>query len=298
MTADLSVTVGDITLKAPIMPASGTFGLGYGRVFDLNRLGALVPKTITLSPREGHPPPRLTEEAGGLMNAIGIPSVGVEKAISDVFPPYKAFAPPLVVSISGDTVEEFGALAARLDGVADALEVNLSCPNLEAGGQAFALDPAATRNAVAACRSATRLPLWCKLAPHAGRPQEVAKAAEDAGADALILANTLLAFAVDEAGKPRLANRTGGLSGRPVKPVALRLVDEAAQAVAIPLIGCGGVFTLRDVLDYFSAGASAVAVGTATFHRATTMVDLIDALACHCTAKGIAAADLVARRPS
>lgn len=297
---DLSVTLGTVRLDNPILPASGTFGIAHARVFDLARLGALVPKTVTPEPRPGHPPPRLVEAAGGLVNAIGIPSAGADAFLAEDLPGYLAVGPPVVVSLSADTAEGFAALVARFAGTGiAALELNLSCPNLEAGGRAFALDPDAARAVVAACRSRTGLPLWCKLSPNAGRPVEVAQAAAGAGADALIVANTQLALVLDAAHAPALANRTGGLSGPPMKPVNLRLVDAIVRAVDLPVVGCGGVARLADVLDYLAVGASAVAVGTATLSRPSTMVQLIDALAAHCAERGCTARDLTVatRRP-
>ncbi|MBJ3776267.1 dihydroorotate dehydrogenase [Acuticoccus mangrovi] len=293
---DLSVDIGGLRLKAPVVPASGTFSYAHGRIFPLGRLGALVPKTVMPEPRPGHPAPRLTEEAGGLVNAIGIPSVGTDAFIADVLPRYRDQGAPIVVSASADRVDAFAALVARLSGEGlGAIELNLSCPNLEAGGRAFALDPDETHRAVAACRAATGLPLWCKLSPNAGAPVEVAKAAVAAGGDALIVSNTMLALALDAEGRPRLANRTGGLSGAPVKPVNLRIVDEIASALDVPIIGCGGVASLKDVLDYFAAGASAVAVGTATLSRPSTMIHLIDALADYCLTHGVGVRDLIRR---
>ncbi|WP_108663360.1 dihydroorotate dehydrogenase [Acuticoccus kandeliae] len=296
--ADLSVRIGDVRLANPVLPASGTFGLGHARIFDITRLGALVPKTVMPDAQPGHPAPRLTEEAGGLINAIGIPSAGIRAFIADTLPLYRAFDAPLVISVSADTAETFAECVALLcaAGGLTAIELNLSCPNLEAGGRAFALDPEPTARVVRACRAVSTLPLWCKLSPNAGAPGTVAEAAAGEGADALILANTMLAIAFDKAGAPRLANRTGGLSGVPVKPINLRLTDEIARRVAIPIIGCGGVATLQDMLDYFAAGATAVAVGTATLSRPTTMVHLIDALGAHLDARGMAAQDLVRRR--
>lgn len=291
----LAVPLGALTLPSPILPASGTFGLAHGRVFDLSRLGAIVPKTVTPAAREGHPAPRLTEASGGLINAIGIPSVGVTAFIADVLPRYVGLGPPLIVSLSADTADAFAAAVAELSAAqVDGLELNLSCPNLEAAGDLFAASAQATARVVSACRAATALPLWCKLTPIAARPSEVARAAEGAGADALILTNTMPAMAFDAAGRPRLANRTGGLSGAPLKPIVLRLVDEVRRASGLPLIGCGGVAGLADVLDYFAAGASAVAVGTATLARPATMDRLIDALAVHCEALGCDAAAIVA----
>jgi len=295
MSADLAITLTGLRLPSPVLPASGTFGLAHGRVFDLSRLGAIVPKTVTPEVRAGRPAPRLTEEAGGLMNAIGIPSVGLEAFIADVLPHYVGLGPPLVVSLSAETADAFAAATARLsDTPADALELNLSCPNLEAGGDLFAMSPASTERVIAACRSATRLPLWVKLTPAAGAPADVARAAAAAGADALILSNTMPALALDAHQAPRLANRTGGLSGAPLKPITLRLVDEVSRATALPIIACGGVAHLADALDYFAVGASAVAVGTATLARPSTLRRLIDDLGDHCTARGVRAADIVA----
>ena len=295
MSGDLAVAIGGLTLPSPILPASGTFGRAHGRVFDLSRLGAIVPKTVTPGPREGNPAPRLTEEAGGLMNAIGIPSVGVTRFIAEVLPHYTGLGPPVVVSLSADTAAAFASAVAELSTApVDGLELNLSCPNLEAHGDLFAASPAATEEVVAACRAATVLPLWIKLTPVAAKPAEVARAAEAAGADALILTNTMPALALDASGRPRLANRTGGLSGAPLKPIVLRLVDELRRASGLPLIGCGGVARLADALDYFAAGATAVAVGTATLARPATMDRLIDSLAAHLEARGLDAADIVA----
>lgn len=295
MSAELSVTIGTVELQNPILPASGTFGEAYARVFDLSRLGALVPKTIMPTPRTGHPAPRLVEAAGGLINAIGIPTEG-EGILEREVARYTAYGPPVVVSLSADTVDAFAAITAKAAATeATALELNLSCPNLEEGGRAFALDPDPTFAVVAACRAVTQKPLWIKLSPNAGRPADVARAAEAAGADALILANTQLAMALRPDGAPALANRTGGLSGAPLKPVNLRLTDEIARATRLPLIGCGGVSTLRDVLDYMAVGASAVAVGTASLARPNAMPALIDALAEHCARHAIPARALTRR---
>jgi dihydroorotate dehydrogenase (NAD+) catalytic subunit len=293
--ADLSVALGPLVLANPILPASGTFGLGHARVFDLARLGALVPKTVMPDPRPGHPPPRLVETAGGLLNAIGIPSVGIDAFLAGELPVWRSFGPPVIVSLSADTADGFADLCGRIAADAAAIELNLSCPNLEAGGRAYALDPAATGRVVAACRGRTELPLLAKLSPAAGDPVAVAKAAITAGADALVIANTLLGLALRD-GRAALANRTGGLSGAPLKPVVLRIVDEVARQTGAPIVGCGGVATLADVLDYMAVGATAVAVGTATLARPSSMPRLLDALAAHCDRLGVAAPDL-RRRP-
>jgi len=294
---DLSVTLGSLTLANPVMPASGTFSARYDRVFPLSRLGALVPKTVMPDAQPGHPPPRIAETAGGLVNAIGIPSDGLEAFVRDTLPAWRRFGPPVVVSVSADSAERFAAMCARLDGEGvAAVELNLSCPNLEAGSRSFALDPDATGEAVAACRAASRLPLWAKLSPNAGDAVAVARAAEEAGAEVLIVGNTLLALAFDHRHRPALANRTGGMSGAPLKPVNLRIVDEIAGASRLPVVGCGGIASLSDVLDYFAAGATAGAVGTATFARPATMARILDDLAAHCAAEGVTAAALVRRR--
>ncbi len=290
--ADLSLTLGGVALACPVIPASGTFGLQHARVFDIDRLGALVPKTITPGARRGHPAPRLAEAAGGIINAIGIPSDGVEAFIRDVLPLYKAHRPPVIVSVSADTAAEFAELAERLSATdADAVELNLSCPNLEAGGRIFAADPRDAEAVVAGCRAVSTKPLWCKLTPAATAPGAVALACEAAGADALIASNTMPAMALGETGAPRVSNRTGGLSGPPLKPVGLRIVDDMVARVAIPIVGCGGVLTLADMRDYFAAGAAAVAVGTGTLHRPATMVRLIDDVAATLDREGTTLAD-------
>jgi len=297
MGADLSVTLGSLTLQNPVMPASGTFSTRYDRVFPLARLGALVPKTVMPEPQPGHPPPRIAETAGGLINAIGIPSEGLDAFIAGALAEWRTFGPPVIVSVSASTAEGFARMCVALEaeGVA-AVELNLSCPNLEAGGRSFALDPAATGEAVAACRAASRLPLWAKISPNAGAPVEVARAAGEAGAEVIVAGNTLLALAFDHRRRPVVANRTGGLSGAPLKPVALRIVDEVASLTGLPVVGCGGIATLADVLDHFAAGATAVAVGTANFARPATMARILDELARHCAAEGVTARELVRRR--
>ncbi|RAI03013.1 dihydroorotate dehydrogenase [Acuticoccus sediminis] len=293
---DLTVPIGSVTLRNPVIPASGTFAASYGRVYDLGRLGGLVPKTLMPGYRPGHPPNRLTETGGGLLNAVGIPSDGVEAFLDETLPAYKGWGTPLIVSISADTAAGFAELVRTLEGQGvDAIELNLSCPNLEEGGRSFALDTAMTAEVVAACRD-TALPLWAKLSPNAEDVAAIASAAVEAGADALIVANTLTGIAFRRDGRPALANVTGGLSGTPLKPVNLRCTYQVAQALPkVPVIGCGGIATLQDALDYMAAGASAVAVGSATFTRPLAMIHLIDAIATHCTTKGIAARDLTRR---
>lgn len=286
---DMSVDIGGLRLANPVMPASGTFAEGLGLAVDLNRIGALVTKTITRELRTGNPLPRVAEVAGGMLNAIGIPSKGVDYLLHHTLPLYRQWSPPLVVSISAPTVEGFASLAAEISvpGVA-AIEANISCPNIEEDGRAFAMRPASTEAVVRALRAATTLPLWVKLTPNTGEVAEVARAAEAAGADALVVANTILAMAIDlRTFKPALGNVMGGLSGPAVKPIVLRQVFQCARAVRVPVIGCGGISTAEDAAEYMLAGAAAVQVGTATFVNAAAMTGVIDGLNRFCEARGI-----------
>jgi dihydroorotate dehydrogenase (NAD+) catalytic subunit len=293
---DLSVRIGALTLANPVMPASGTFAEGLDKVMDFNRLGAFVTKTITRELRAGNPLPRVVERAGGLINSIGIPSKGVPYFIDHTLPYYAGYKPPLVVSISAPTAEEFAHLAGELTrpGVA-AIEANISCPNIEEDGKAFAMRAASTETVVRQLRAATSLPLWVKLTPNTGDIPEVARAAELAGADALVVANTILAMAIDlETFKPCLGNIMGGLSGPAVKPIVLRQVYQCSRAVKIPVIGCGGISTTEDAIEYLLAGAAAVQVGTATFVQPAAMISIIDGLKKFCERRDIpCVADLI-----
>jgi dihydroorotate dehydrogenase (NAD+) catalytic subunit len=287
---EMSVRIGSLTLANPVMPASGTFAEGLARAADLDRLGALVTKTITRELRAGNPLPRVAETVGGMLNAIGIPSKGVPYFLEHTLPLMGAFAPPLAVSISAPTAEGFASLAAEVSvpGVA-AIEANISCPNIEEDGRAFAMRPASTEAVIRQIRAATALPLWAKLTPNTGEVPEVARAAEAAGADALVVANTVLAMSVDLASfRPRLGNVMGGLSGPAIKPIVLRQVYQCARAVRIPVIGCGGISTAEDAAEYMIAGATAVQVGTATFLHPGAMEAVIDGLSRFCAARGIA----------
>jgi dihydroorotate dehydrogenase (NAD+) catalytic subunit len=286
---DMAVNIGGLRLANPVMPASGTFAEGLGNVVDLNRVGALVTKTITRELRAGNPLPRVAEVVGGMLNAIGIPSKGVPYLLEHTLTLYRQWTPPLVVSISAPTAEGFASLAAEVSvpGVA-AIEANISCPNIEEDGRAFAMRPASTRAVVQQMRAATSLPLWVKLTPNTGEVAEVAQAAEAAGADALVVANTILAMAIDlQTFKPALGNVMGGLSGPAVKPIVLRQVFQCARATRIPIIGCGGISTAADAAEYMLAGATAVQVGTATFLNAATMIDVIHGLDRFCEARGL-----------
>lgn len=293
---DLSVRVGGLTLANPVMPASGTFAEGLDKVMDFDRLGAFVTKTITRELRAGNPLPRVVERAGGLINSIGIPSKGVPYFLKETLPYYTKYQPPLVVSISAPTAEDFARLASELTraGIA-AIEANISCPNIEEDGRAFAMRASSTEAVVRQLRAATSLPLWVKLTPNTGDLPEVARAAELAGADALVVANTILAMAIDlETFKPCLGNIMGGLSGPAIKPIVLRQVYQCARTVKIPVIGCGGISTTEDAVEYMLAGASAVQVGTATFVQPAAMTTIIDGLMKFCERRDIVrVADLI-----
>lgn len=289
---DLRVEIGGLRLKNPVMPASGTFAEELTHLLDFNQLGALVTKTITAEKRTGNPLPRVCELADGMMNAIGIPSKGAELFIDQVVPFYRDFDAPMIVSISAPTAQGFADLAARLSdvpGVAG-IEANISCPNLEAHGQSFGMHADSTHAVVALMRQATPLPLWVKLTPNAGEVVSVALAAQDAGANAVVVGNTLLGLAIDiERGRARLGNFMGGISGAAIRPLMVRLTYQCAQALDIPVIGCGGIATAEDALEFIYAGASAVQVGTATFRQPKTLNTMVDDLAAFCQRKGVSA---------
>ncbi|OHV82803.1 dihydroorotate dehydrogenase [Rhizobium sp. LCM 4573] len=291
--ADLSTRVGALTLKNPIMPASGTFSEELADVFDLDCLGAHVTKTITRERRSGNPVPRVCELNGAMLNSIGIPSKGAGWFVNNTIPFYADYDAPLVISISANTADDFARFAAEVSvpGVA-AIEVNISCPNIEDHGKAFAMRPGSTEDVIRKIRSATDLPVWAKLSPNTGEVVEVAQACETAGADALVTANTMLAMAIDSrSGEIRLGNLMGGLSGPALKPITLRMTYQCAKAVAIPVIGCGGISRIDDVIEYLMAGARAVQVGTATFISPNTMPRLVGELEAALAARGLASVE-------
>lgn len=280
---DMRVAIGGLQLRNPVMTASGTFG--YAREFaslvDLNRLGAIIVKGISLQPRHGNPPPRIIETACGMLNAIGLENVGVEKFITEKLPYLRQLDTPVIVNILGDSIGDYVDLAARLDqaqGIA-ALEVNISCPNVKKGGVAFGTDASMAAAVTSGIRQATKLPVIVKLSPNVTDVTLIARAVEDAGADGVSLINTLLGMAIDiRSRKPRLANIVGGLSGPAIKPVALRMVWQTARAVSIPVIGIGGIGTTEDALEFLMAGATAVQVGTANFYQPTAATDIVAGL--------------------
>jgi dihydroorotate dehydrogenase (NAD+) catalytic subunit len=292
MSVDLSVDIGGLHLKNPVMTASGTFGYGreFSRFMDLDALGGIVVKGLSLTPAKGNPPPRVVETASGMLNAIGLENVGLASFIKDKLPYLQTLNTAVVVNVYGQTIAAYAELAERLEtcgGIA-ALEVNISCPNVKAGGIAFGADPKAAHSVVAAVRQRTRLPLWVKLSPNVTDVTQIARAAADAGADALSLINTLTGLAIDVGSRrPVLANVTGGLSGPAIKPVALRMVWQVARAVDLPIIGIGGIMNYTDVLEFLIAGASAVQVGTANFVNPCTAVEIVDGLAGYCRENGL-----------
>lgn len=281
---DLTVDVAGIRMANPVMTASGTFGYGaeFAALVDLNRLGAIVVKGLSLSPAPGNPPPRICETPSGMLNAIGLENVGVEAFITEKLPFLRSLATPVLVNVYGRRVDDYAALAARLeavDGIAG-LEINISCPNVRQGGVAFGVDPEVAAQVVTAVRRETRRPLMVKLSPNVTDIAAIARRVEDAGADAISLINTLTGMAIDvETRRPRLANITGGLSGPAIRPVALRMVWQVVQAVDVPVVGIGGIQTAEDALEFLIAGATAVQVGTANFIHPAVTVEIVDGIA-------------------
>ena len=268
---DLSVQVGALRLRNPILAASGTFGYGieFAHLVDLNRLGGFVVKGLSREPIEGAPPPRLVETPSGMLNAVGLQNVGVRAFVAEKLPVLRKYATHVFANVFGYTLEDYVEVIRTLEdaeGLAG-YELNISCPNVKNGGMQFGGDPGMVAEVVGAARkAAVRRPLWVKLSPLVADIGLIARAAADAGADALTVANTYPAMAIDfRTGKSRLGNQTGGLSGPAIKPITLRLVWEVWKSVKIPIMGLGGIETVEDVLDYLSIGASAVQVGTATF---------------------------------
>ena len=288
----LSVKIGTLTLQNPVTVASGTFGYGveYAQLIDLNQLGAVVVKGIRLEPVRGNRTPRTVEVTSGLINAIGLQGPGVDGFIRKYWPFLKGLKVPTFINIWGTTVEEYAEVARRFDalGGVGALELNVSCPNIKAGGAQFGTDLKLLSQVVGACRKATKLPLITKMSPNVINIAPYAKAAEAAGSDALSIMNSFPAMAIDiETRRPSLANVTGGLPGPCIKPIAIKLVWEAAKAVKIPVIGMGGIQTASDAIEFLMAGATAVAVGTANFYEPQTAVQVIAGLRQFMQQKGI-----------
>lgn len=283
----LTVDIGGLKLANPVMTASGTFGFGeeYSRYIDLNKLGAIVVKGLTLEPRAGNPPPRLVETPAGLLNAVGLENPGVEQFLKVYLPKLSRLEVPIIANIAGNTVDDYCRVAGKLSaapGIA-ALEVNISCPNVKQGGLQFGTDPDTAAGLVSAVRRETSLPLIVKLSPNAGNPVAVARAVVEAGADCLSLINTLLGMAIDiRTRRPVLGNVFGGLSGPAIKPVAVRMVYQVAREVEVPVIGMGGIVTWEDALEFILAGATAVAVGTGNFVDPRATINVLEGLEQYC----------------
>lgn len=282
----LAIRVGDLTLKNPVLTASGTFGYGleYDDFFDVAELGGICTKGLSLHPRAGNPPERICETPASMLNAIGLANVGVEAFCTDKLPTLRARGVTVIANIFASTTADFVAITERLEaeeGV-HVIELNVSCPNVTHGGIEFGKDPKLCAQVTSAVRKATKLPLWVKMSPEAGDIAAVARACEDAGADAITAVNTIRGMSIDvERTRVRLANRTGGFSGPALRPIALRIVWELVSAVKIPVIGIGGIATTRDALEFLFAGARAVQVGTASFSDPCAAKKVLDGLAEH-----------------
>ncbi len=280
---DLSIKLGRISLNNPVLVAAGTFGFGeeYAKLIDLSRLGGIITKTVTLEPREGNPPPRLAETPAGLLNAIGLENPGIDVFLEDKMPFLSQFEAALIVNIAGEKEEDYLTLAERLNEKEriDALEINISCPNVKEKGLIFGTDPGRTFSLVKKLREVTNIPLIIKLTPNVTDIGEIAQAAEEAGAEALSLINTILGMSIDvETRRPKLGNITGGLSGPAIRPIAVRMVRDVFQKVSLPIIGVGGITCSEDALEFILAGASAVAVGTANFIDSRTVPKIVEGI--------------------
>ncbi len=279
----LGVNIVGIELKNPVMTASGTFG--YAREFehlvDLNRLGAIIVKGLSLESTRGNPPPRVVETPCGMLNAIGLENVGLATFVNEKLPFLTTLATPIFVNIYGKSIPEYAELAARLDTIEgiSGIEVNISCPNVKSGGMAFGAFPESAAEVVRSVRGRTTKLLMVKLSPNVTDITDIARSVEDAGADSISLINTITGMAVDiESRRPKLANITGGLSGPAIKPVALRMVWQVVQTVKIPVIGIGGIMTARDALEFLMVGATAVQIGTANFINPRATIDIIEGI--------------------
>lgn len=283
---NLAVEVGGILMKNPVMTASGTFGYGkeFATLVDLKRLGGIVVKGLSLKRSAGNPPPRTVETCAGMLNAIGLENIGLEAFVQEELPFLKTLDTPVILNIYGDETKAYAELAERIqdvEGIAG-IEVNISCPNVKAGGMVFGTDPKMAFEVVKAVREKATLPLITKLTPNVSNIQDIARSVVDAGADAVSLINTITGMAVDVATRrPKLANVTGGLSGPAIKPIALRMVWEVAQAVPVPVIGIGGIMDTMDALEFLIVGARAVQVGTANFVSPRTTEEIADGLAAY-----------------
>jgi dihydroorotate dehydrogenase (NAD+) catalytic subunit len=279
----MAVSLGRLKLKNPVMTASGTFGYGeeYSSYIDLNRLGAIVVKGLSLKPRLGNPPPRIMETTGGMLNSVGLQNIGVDTFIEEKLPFLHKYDTAVIANIYGETYEEYKKVAKKLSSVkgVHALEVNISCPNVKKGGVSFGSDPKIAARVTRTVKDETDLPVMVKLTPNVTDIAAIAQAVEKAGADAISLINTLTGMSVDlKTRRPHLKNITGGLSGPAIKPVALRMVWQVVQKVSIPVIGIGGIMTAQDALEFFIVGAKAVQIGTANFVNPHATLDVIEGI--------------------
>ncbi|MBW1887950.1 MAG: dihydroorotate dehydrogenase [Deltaproteobacteria bacterium] len=292
-TPDLRTKLGPLALKNPVMTASGTFGYGreYDPLVDLNRLGAIIVKRLSLRPRGGNPPPRIVETPCGMLNAIGLANIGVEAFVKEKLPWLKKLDTKIIVNIYGESIDEYGELANLLndvDGVS-AIEVNISCPNVDSGGMAFGTDPYVSAKVTESVLKNTDKPVIVKLSPNVTDIRLVAKEVEGAGADALSLINTLTGMAIDiESRRPVLANISGGLSGPAIRPIALQMIYQVVKTVEIPVIGVGGIMNHRDALEFLIAGAHAIQMGTANFVNPKAILETIEGIRRYCIEKEIA----------
>lgn len=289
---NLKVSIGKLKLKNPVMTASGTFGYGreYSEFFDISKLGAVVVKGLSLKPRQGNPPPRIVETASGMLNSIGLQNIGIDSFIEHELPFLKKAKTSVIVNFFGDSISEYAEAAAKLGATKGihALEMNISCPNKQAGWSIFGTNPKVTSKVVKAVRKATGLPLIVKLSPNVTNIGLMAKTAEDAGADAISAINTLTGMAIDaRSRKPKLANIIGGLSGPAIKPVALKMVWECYKSIKIPIIGMGGIITAEDAIEFILAGASAVAIGTGNFINPSITMEILEGIVSFMKEEGI-----------
>jgi len=288
----LAVELAGMRLRNPVMPASGTFGYGeeYAPFLDLEKIGAIVTKGLSLNPKAGNPTPRIAETTSGMLNAIGLQNVGIEAFAEHKVPFLRQVNTPVIANFFGNTLEEYGEVARRLNDIpeVDAAELNISCPNVKQGGIVFGTDPQAAAEVVALVRKAFARPLIVKLTPNVTDITVIARAVEEAGADVLCCINTLTGMSIDiRSRKPRIANRTGGLSGPAIRPVAVRMVHQVVQSVKLPVIGVGGIMEAEDALEFLIAGATAVQVGTANFIDPACMLRIVEGLERFCREESI-----------
>jgi len=282
-----------LLLKNPVITASGTFGYGteYEHLFDIQSLGAVVCKGTTLEPRAGNPQPRITETPSGVLNAVGLQNIGIDKLIEEKAPVWSAWTVPVIVNIAGNSVEEYAEISSRLEGTSgiSGIEINISCPNVKQGALEFGADPSSAASVTEAVRKNTSLPVWVKLTPNTADVAAIAHAVREAGADAVVLINTLKGMSVDiEKRRPVLGNITGGLSGPAIKPVALRIVYEVFSSLkGFPIIGSGGIMEARDAIEFFMAGASAVQIGTANLVNLRAPVEILEGIKSYMAAENL-----------